>query len=99
MRLGLNPVWSRLIRLGYSPARIAFSESAAYLEAHGVSPADDVKAAYAHYYALLDAHAHLLAFMDCFHMLGIITLVAAPLVLATKDFSLGGNKNTPAAHR
>jgi DHA2 family multidrug resistance protein len=73
-------------------------QSAAYLQAHGVAPVDAVKAAYAHYYALLDAHAHLLAFMDCFHMLGIITLVAAPLVLATKYFGLGGGKNTPAAH-
>jgi MFS transporter, DHA2 family, multidrug resistance protein len=36
--------------------------------------------------------------MDCFHALGIITLIAAPLVLATKYFSLGGSKNTPAAH-
>jgi DHA2 family multidrug resistance protein len=73
-------------------------QSATYLQAHGVAPADAVGTAYAHYYTLLDAHAHVLAFMDCFHMLGIITLVAAPLVLATKYFSLGGGKNTPAAH-
>jgi len=57
-----------------------------------------VKAAYAHYYTLLDAHAHVLAFMDCFHMLGIITLVVAPLVLATKYFSVGGSTNKPATH-
>ena len=73
-------------------------QSAAYLQTHGVTSADAVKAAYAHYYTLLDAHAHLLAFMDCLHMLGIITLVAAPLVLAIKYFSLGGSKNMPAAH-
>jgi hypothetical protein len=36
--------------------------------------------------------------MDCFRALGIITLIAAALVLATKHFSLGGTKNTPASH-
>jgi hypothetical protein len=36
--------------------------------------------------------------MDCFYVLGIVTLIAAPLVFATKRFSLGGSKNTPAAH-
>jgi len=70
-------------------------QSAVYLEAHGASHSDALSAAQAHYYALLGAHAHLLAFMDCFQVLGIVTLVAAPLVLATKHFSLGGG-STPA---
>ena len=84
---------------GSSPAlQQQVRQSAAYLQAHGASPADALSAAYAHYYAELQAHAHVLAFMDCFHVLGIITLIAAPLVLATKYFSLGGSKNSPAAH-
>ena len=73
-------------------------ESAAYLRSHGTSPADALSAAYAHYFGQLQAYAHLLAFMDCFYALGIITLVTAPLVFATKYFSLGGSKNTPAVH-
>jgi len=73
-------------------------QSAAYLQSHGASPADAFSAAYAHYLGQLEANAHLLAFMDCFHALGIITLVAAPLVFATKYFSFGGSKNPPAAH-
>jgi len=73
-------------------------QSAAYLQSHGTSPSDAIGAAYAHYYGQLQVHAHLLAFMDCFRALGILTLIAAPLVLATKHFSLGGSKNTPASH-
>jgi DHA2 family multidrug resistance protein len=73
-------------------------QSAAYLQSHGVSPPDAQSVAYAHYFSQLQAHAHLLAFMDCFHALGIVTLIAAPLVLATKYFSIGRSKNTPAAH-
>jgi hypothetical protein len=36
--------------------------------------------------AQLQAQAHQLAFMDCFHRIGILTLVAASLVLATGNF-------------
>jgi MFS transporter, DHA2 family, multidrug resistance protein len=36
--------------------------------------------------AYLQAQARLLAFMDCFHVLGVITLLAAPLVLLTRNF-------------
>jgi len=32
----------------------------------------------------------LLAFMDCFHLIGVVTLVAAPLVLLTRTFRIGG---------
>jgi DHA2 family multidrug resistance protein len=31
-----------------------------------------------------------MAFMDCFHLIGVMTLIAAPLVLLTKRFKLGG---------
>ena len=34
--------------------------------------------------------------MDCFHILGVVTLIAAPLVLLTRNFKLGGK--APEAH-
>ncbi len=71
-------------------------QSAAFLEARGFAHADAVSAAYGHFYAQLQAQAHLLAFMDCFHLIGWMTLIAAPLVLVTKKFRLGGG--APAGH-
>jgi len=66
-------------------------QTAGYLRAHGFSAADAQSASYSHYYSQLQAHAHLLAFMDCFYIIGIVTLVAAPLVLLTRKFKLGGS--------
>jgi DHA2 family multidrug resistance protein len=74
----------------------SIDQTARYLQSHGFSPADAVSAAYARYYDQLHAQTQLLAFMDCFHIIGIITLIAAPLVLMTKNFKTGG-KST-AAH-
>ena len=71
-------------------------QSAGFLEARGFAHADAVSAAYGHFYAQLQAQAHLLAFMDCFHLIGVMTLIAAPLVLVTKVFKLGGG--APAGH-
>jgi DHA2 family multidrug resistance protein len=45
----------------------------------------------AHVYGELQAQAHFLAFMDCFQIIGIMTLVAAPLVLLTRAFKVGGS--------
>jgi DHA2 family multidrug resistance protein len=65
-------------------------QTAAYLQAHGFSPADAVTAAYGRVYDQLHAQTQLLAFMDCFHVIGVITLIAAPLVLLTKSFKPSG---------
>jgi MFS transporter, DHA2 family, multidrug resistance protein len=65
-------------------------QAAGFLQSRGFSAADSASAAYANYYNQLQAHAHLLAFMDCFHLIGVITLIAAPLVLLTRRFSLSG---------
>ena len=70
--------------------RNSVSATAAWLESRGLSHADAVTAAYAHVYQQLQAQARLLAFMDCFHILGIITLLAAPLVLLTRHFRASG---------
>jgi DHA2 family multidrug resistance protein len=66
------------------------SEAAAYLRAHGASSADAQRMAFGYFYGQLQAQAHLLAFMDCFRVIGILTLLAAPLVLLTKPFKVGG---------
>lgn len=71
-------------------------QTAAYLQSHGFSPTDAVSAAYARVYEQLHAQTQLLAFMDCFHIIGIVTLITAPLVLFTKSFKISG-KST-AAH-
>jgi DHA2 family multidrug resistance protein len=70
--------------------------STAYLQAHGFSHADAVTAAYARVYEQLHAQTQLLAFMDCFFIIGVITLIAAPIVLLTKNFKVGGK--APAGH-
>ena len=61
-----------------------------YLAVHGIRAADVPQAAYAYVYSRFEAQVHLLAFMDCFHVIGVITLVAAPIVLLTKRFAAGG---------
>jgi len=70
------------------------NQTAAYLQSHGFSPANALNAAYARFYDQLGAQSHLLAFMDCFYVIGIITLIAAPLALLTRQFKVGGG---PAA--
>jgi len=62
------------------------NQTAGYLQSHGFSPADAISAAYGRVYDQLHAQTQLLAFMDCFHIIGVITLIAAPLVLLTKSF-------------
>ena len=37
-----------------------------------------------------------MAFMDCFYVLGLMTLVAAPLMLLTRNFRVSGKAS--AAH-
>jgi DHA2 family multidrug resistance protein len=61
-----------------------------YLQVHGFSHADAAAAAYARVYEQLGAQTRFLAFMDCFWVLGLMTLIAAPLVLLTRSFRVGG---------
>jgi DHA2 family multidrug resistance protein len=76
--------------------RSAIQQTTAYLQSHGYSHADALSGAYARYYAQFQAQTRMLSFMDCFHVLGIMTLVAAPLVLLTKSFKVGGQ--APEGH-
>jgi DHA2 family multidrug resistance protein len=68
------------------PLQQSIRQTSAYLRSHGMSPADAMTAAYGRVYNQLHAQTQLLAFMDCFHVIGVVTLIAAPLVLLTKAF-------------
>jgi DHA2 family multidrug resistance protein len=68
----------------------------AYLQAHGFSHPDALHAAYGRLYEELGAQTRFLAFMDCFYLLGWMTLIAAPVVLLTRNFKVGGK--APAGH-
>ena len=74
----------------------AVQQTADYLQAHGFSHADAMNAAFARYYAQLEAQTKLLGFMDCFHLLGVMTFCAVPLLFLTKHFKVGGK--APAGH-
>jgi len=78
------------------PLQEGIRQTAAFLQAHGYSAADAMKAATLRYYNELGAQTHLLAFMDCFHLIGVVTLMAAPLVWLTKNFKVGGK--VPEGH-
>ena len=66
----------------------------AYLQSHGFSYADAFNAAYGRYYGMLGSQTRLLAFMDCFFVMGLITFAAVPLVLLTKNFKVGGGSSS-----
>ncbi len=70
--------------------RNAIDSTAAYLHTHGFSQADSMAAATARYYDQMYAQTRLLAFMDCFHIMGVMTLVAAPVVLFAAGMKRGG---------
>jgi DHA2 family multidrug resistance protein len=65
-------------------------QTAGYLQAHGFSHADAISAAYGQAYHQLQAQTQFLSFMDVFHVIGLITLIAAPIVLLTAKFRIGG---------
>jgi DHA2 family multidrug resistance protein len=71
-------------------------QTAVFLQQHGYSAADALQAATLRAYEQLGAQTRLLSFMDCFHIMGVVTLLAAPLVLLTKNFKVGGK--VPEGH-
>ncbi|MGA7158241.1 MAG: DHA2 family efflux MFS transporter permease subunit [Acidobacteriaceae bacterium] len=71
-------------------------QTAAFLQAHGYSAADAMRAATLRFYDQLGAQTKLLGFMDCFYIIGVVTFVAAPLVWLTRPFKLGGK--APEGH-
>ena len=63
---------------------------AAYLHAHGFSQPDSVSAAYGRVYGQFQAQTQMLAFMDVFYLMGLVTLAALPILLLTRNFKVGG---------
>ena len=70
--------------------------TANYLAAHGYSKADALRASYLHYYNLLEQQTRLLGFMDCFRVIGWLTLAMIPVVFLVRSFKVGGK--APAGH-
>jgi DHA2 family multidrug resistance protein len=67
-----------------------------YLIHQGYSSADAASAAFGYVYKQLGHQTSLLAFMDCFRVIGWLTLAAVPLMLFVKRFKPAGK--APAAH-
>lgn len=61
-----------------------------YLQAHGYSAADAATAAYTRLYSQLQAQSQMLAFMDCFFCIGVLTLAAVPVLFLARRFRVGG---------
>jgi DHA2 family multidrug resistance protein len=78
------------------PLQAAIHQTATYLQHNGMSATTAMQAATLRYYDQLTAQTRLLAFMDCFHIVGIVTFIAAPLVWFTHNFK-AGNK-APEGH-
>jgi DHA2 family multidrug resistance protein len=66
-----------------------------FLNQRGISVGDAHAAAVANVYRDLGNQAHLLAFMDCFRVIALVTLVAAPLTFFIRRFRAGG---APGGH-
>jgi MFS transporter, DHA2 family, multidrug resistance protein len=67
-----------------------------YLVQKGYSGPDAATAAYEHLYQQLQHQVSLLAFMDCFRVIGWLTLAAVPLMLLVRRFKAAGKP--PVAH-
>jgi len=67
-----------------------------YLVQKGYSGPDAATAAYQHLYQQLQHQVSLLAFMDCFRVIGWLTLAAVPLMLLVRRFKPAGKP--PVAH-
>jgi DHA2 family multidrug resistance protein len=72
----------------------AIQQTTAYLHVHGYSLTDAARGATAYYYEQLGKQTHLLAFMDAFRVIGIITLAVAPMVWLTKNVNMRGKIHT-----
>nr|WP_114210952.1 DHA2 family efflux MFS transporter permease subunit [Acidisarcina polymorpha] len=59
-----------------------------YLQQHGLSPVDAAHKATAMVGRMFNAQVQILAYMDCFYAIGVLTLVLAPLALYTRNFKI-----------
>ena len=72
----------------------AVNQLTAYFEQHGLSQDSAARAAVARVYAGVIEQTSLLGFMDCFLVVGIITLIAAPIVLLATNVRGDGFETT-----
>ncbi len=72
------------------------SQASGYLVTRGSSGADAVHQAYGLIGNMMTHQATMLAFMDCFHLLGMVVLVGLPLAFFIRRFEIG--KAGSAAH-
>jgi len=63
---------------------------------HGSSMADASVSAFAQVYAIVQQQAAMLAFLDCFQVLGVIAFIGVPLAIFIRKFKQGGG--SAAAH-
>ena len=80
--------------LGYPQSTLA--QTMSYLRTSGFSATEAANAAAANIYQRLHDQALMMAYMDCFHLIGVVTPIAAPAVFLCKSFRSGGK--APAAH-
>ena len=73
------------------PLQQAIGTMTEYLHQHGLSQFDASRAAALYYYTQLEHQTKVLAFMDCFHIVGWVTLAAAPLALLVRHVRASGN--------
>ena len=86
----LAPVGAQLVQRGIvHPRVLLFGSFVVILRVHGYSAGDAVQAATLRAYDQLGAQTHLLGFMDCFRIIGVVTLLIAPLVWLTNNFRAG----------
>lgn len=67
-----------------------------YLMQHGFTSADAGVASLGMVYSQLQQQSAFLAFMDCFNVIGWLTIIMIPLVFLIRKFKAGGG--SPAAH-
>jgi DHA2 family multidrug resistance protein len=65
------------------------NSSSHYLMTRGTSGPDAIHQAYGLAASLMTQQATLLAFMDCFHLLGLAVLVGLPLAFLIRRFEIG----------
>ena len=74
----------------------AIHSTSSFLASRGYSMADSTRAATLFYYNQLEQQTRLLGFMDCFHLIGWLTIAMVPVVFLIRNFKVGGK--APAGH-
>ena len=63
--------------------------SSHYLMTRGTSGPDAIQQSYGLVASLMSQQAHMLAFMDCFRLLGLVVSIGLPLAFLIRRFEIG----------